>query len=139
MFCKFCGKELPTDALFCPNCGASLNAQSEPLKEQPPKEDYFQPDFGQPPCPPPFVPYKKKSNVLCIIGFVLSLVSLIISVYGTVAIAGLVLSIIGLVQTTKRNEGLKGLGIAGIAVSACSIVCTYSIFFIALLLNGMYY
>lgn len=28
MFCNKCGKQIPNDAKFCPECGASLNAQN---------------------------------------------------------------------------------------------------------------
>lgn len=28
MFCRYCGKEIPEDAVFCPYCGNGLNGQS---------------------------------------------------------------------------------------------------------------
>ncbi len=137
MLCKFCGKEIPADARFCANCGASVNAQKETAEEQPPKESFCRHDFAPPPCPP-YMPAKKKSNAFCITGFVLSLGSLFLSFFGLVAIAGLTLSIIGVIQASRRGEGLKGLGIAGIAVSACSLVFTYiAIFSLALLLTSL--
>lgn len=101
MFCKTCGKEINDNAVICPYCGCSTeNAVKKEEKERP------------------------KLNVLSLVGFILSLVSLLLSLYGIVAIAGLVLSIVGLYQCSKNGERLKGLAIAGIIVSAVSIVYT---------------
>lgn len=33
MFCSKCGKELSDEAVFCPGCGNSLNAQSVPASQ----------------------------------------------------------------------------------------------------------
>lgn len=30
MFCKNCGKQIPDDAAFCPNCGAATNVVPPP-------------------------------------------------------------------------------------------------------------
>lgn len=68
------------------------------------------------------------------------MVSLLIALYGAVAIAGMVLSIIGVVQANKKGEKLKGLGIAGIVVSAGSLVYTFFVLTIlAEILGSMYY
>ena len=56
---------------------------------------------------------KKRTNSICIVGFVLSFVS---------SIAGLVLSIIGLIQAKRVEEGGSGLAIAGIVISALKMV-----------------
>lgn len=32
MFCRYCGKELSEDAKFCPECGASVDAQRQPFE-----------------------------------------------------------------------------------------------------------
>lgn len=104
MYCKTCGNEINDQAVVCPKCGC-------PVKDVASVENQTQNE-------------KKKANLFCIIGFVLSLVSLLIALYGTVAIAGLVLSIIGIVQANKNGERLKGLGIAGICVAVGSLVYT---------------
>lgn len=114
IYCKTCGKEVNDQAVICPHCGCQLVAIVEPEKTE---------------------PAKKKINVLCIVGFVLFFVSLLLALYGTVAIAGLVLSIIGLVQANKNGERLKGLGIAGICVAAGSLIYTvYTLIALATLL-----
>ena len=56
------------------------------------------------------------TNVLCIIGFIISLVSILCC--GVTAIFGLVLSILGLVFAAKNNQKGKGMAIAGIVISA---------------------
>ena len=105
MFCKTCGSEINDQAVICPKCGCSTAPATEPKPTTMPEQ-------------------KSKINVLCLVGFVLSLVSLLIALVGTVAIAGLVLSIIGIHQASTNGERLKGLGIAGIIISAGSLVYT---------------
>ena len=101
MFCKICGKEINDQAVICPYCGCQVNGSVAVAKDD-----------------------NRKVNVLCIVGFVLSLASLLIGLFGLVAIAGLVLSIVGVNQASKNNQKLKGLGIAGICVSAGSLLYT---------------
>lgn len=103
MYCKICGSEINDQAVVCPKCGCSTKVSAEAEVS---------------------APQKRKLNVLCLVGFVLSLVSLFIALFGAVAITGLILSIVGLVQANKNNESLKGLGIAGIVVSAGSLIYT---------------
>ena len=104
MFCKECGKEVNDKAVVCPSCGCMLNTEENLVSTSQEK--------------------KKGISILCLVGFILSLVSLLLALYGTVAIAGLVLSIIGIVKCSKNNLRLKGLGIAGIVVAAASLVYT---------------
>lgn len=55
MFCKFCGKELPDDAKFCPECGNSVDAQTPNDKSDsfsisdPKQEESSQPAMVVPP------------------------------------------------------------------------------------------
>lgn len=56
---------------------------------------------------------KKRTNSICIVGFVLAFVS---------SFAGLVLSIIGLIQAKRVEEGGSGLAIAGIIISALKLL-----------------
>ncbi|MBR5192322.1 MAG: DUF4190 domain-containing protein [Clostridia bacterium] len=103
MFCKVCGKEINDQAVICPNCGCAV---SNSPTQQPTEEK------------------KQKVNILAIVGFVLSLASLLLALWGTVAIAGLVCSIIGLVQIKNSEQGGRGLAIAGICVSVGSLAYT---------------
>ena len=110
MFCKTCGKEIKDEAVICPFCGCAVKddvaVQGEKNNE------------------------KRKVNVLSITGFVLSVVSLFITLFVAVAIAGLVLSIIGLFQCNRNNERLKGLAIAGIIVCVVSLCYTFYAFLV---------
>lgn len=113
MYCKTCGKEINDDAVVCPACGCAV--KTEETKKP-----------------------AKKLNVLGLIGFILGLVSWLISLWGIVAIAGLVLSIVGLVQCVKDGGGMKGFPIAGIAVSAVSLVYTVYVLIVAAAIIAAY-
>lgn len=111
MYCKTCGNEINDNAIICPKCGCPTKEATSTTNNTPVET--------------------KKINILCIIGFVLSLISLFLSLYGIVPIASLVLSIIGVVQAGKKDEKLKGLGIAGICVSVGSLI--YTLFVVIIL------
>ena len=81
MFCPNCGSQIDPDLATCPNCGAPLESNAGTRGE---------------------------SNVIAIIGLVLSFFSPII---------GLVLSIIGLRHAQKSGVN-RGVAIAGIVISA---------------------
>ena len=102
MFCKICGKEINDNAVICPHCGCQVTSVESPVVKN----------------------EKDKINVLCLVGFVLACVSWLIALWGIVAIAGCTLSIVGIVQANRKNERLKGLGIAGIVVSGISLIYT---------------
>ena len=70
---------------------------------------------------------KQVTNALCIIGFILSLVSIFCC--GVTAIVSLILSILGLVFASGKKQKGKGLAIAGIAISA--VLLAIFIIFIA--------
>ncbi len=112
MYCKTCGKEINDDAVVCPACGCAV--KTEEAKKS-----------------------AKNLNVLGLVGFILGVVSWLLALWGIVAIAGLVLSIVGLVQCVREGGGMKGFAIAGIAVSAVSLIYTvYVLIMAAILLAG---
>ena len=45
MFCRFCGSELPDNAVFCSNCGARIVSQHQAANQQQP--GYQQPGYQQ--------------------------------------------------------------------------------------------
>lgn len=96
MFCKTCGREILDNAVVCPYCGCSVEEKLN-------KKD-------------------KEISVLSLLGFIFSIVSLLISLFFIVNVAGLTLSIIGTIRSKAENQKLRGLGIAGIAISAAGIV-----------------
>ena len=74
---------------------------------------------------------KQVTNVLCIIGFIVSLASIFCC--GMTAIISLILSILGLVFACSKKQKGKGLAIAGIAISAVLLAI-----FIAFLATGRF-
>ncbi len=111
MYCRICGKDVNDQAVICPHCGCQIATPVQTEQTTKPQ---------------------KKANIFCIIGFVLSLISLILALWGIVAIAGLVLSIIGIIQCSRNGDKLKGLGIAGICVATGSLVYTVYCFVVIL-------
>ncbi len=87
MFCKNCGKEIDDKAAICIYCGVSTSGT----------------DISQ---------RKKNTNVLAIVGFILSFF---------ISIAGLVCSIIGYKRATEFGGKGKYLALAGIIISAISM------------------
>ena len=68
MFCNKCGHEIPKDSIFCPECGAPVNAAPPNVYEQQP-----QPDWQAPDAPPPR--RKKGSQVILIVLAVIALLA----------------------------------------------------------------
>ncbi len=115
MYCRICGKEINDQAVICPHCGCAT------------KETPIQPTRS------------KQLNVLSLLGFIFSLVSLLIALFGSVALAGLICSILGLVQTKNNTQQFgKGFAIAGICVSVGSLAYTvYVVMIYYILLMGV--
>lgn len=98
-YCSHCGTELLDDAVICPKCGCWVNPAPQKIKE------------------------KLKYNICALLGFILAIVGIAVSYFGAMSLAGMILSIIGLVQLGKVNDRRgKGLAIAGIAVGALFFV-----------------
>lgn len=142
MFCPNCGSRNADGVKFCANCGKDLapaaapQAAPAPMQTPPPAPAPVQPvEPVQPVAPvqqvapaanpaPQAMPIaampQQKTNVLCIVGFIGSLVSIVLG--GTTSIIFLILSIIGLISAGKKNEKGKGQAIAGIIISAVLVV-----------------
>lgn len=110
MFCVKCGKEIGDEASFCPDCGSSQQ-RTVPHYSYDTEADFNHMKAGN-------TPY----NSMCIAGFIVSCVSILINFFGIVGIVGTVLSAVGLVDCQKKNENGKVLAIIGIAVGIVSIV-----------------
>ncbi len=91
MFCVNCGNEINDNAVICPHCGVATSNFGAVGKAAEPK---------------------KESNVLALVGFILSFF---------VAIAGLICSIIGYRRSVNNGLDGKGFAIAGIVISAVSL------------------
>ena len=108
MFCRYCGKEVSEHAAICPHCGAWADKPAA--------------------MPTPMPVIRQETNVLAVVGFILSFV---------VAIAGLVCSILGYKKAPELNGDGKGLALAGIIISAVSMALAF-ILIIILFATGLW-
>ncbi|MDE7330237.1 MAG: hypothetical protein K2N30_03985 [Clostridia bacterium] len=155
MFCPNCGKEISNDSSFCCFCGNALPAQNK-------FNNSVAPEGINPQMYAPVPAPRRKSNGCSIAGFVLSLISIVFTFFSSfsglnyynpyifldyfggnvffcfaTAIIGLILSIVGTVKSKKIGKG-AGLGIAGIAIGAISLVLWTAIcFFLFILLISL--
>lgn len=115
MFCSNCGKEISDGAVICPHCGCIVKKVKA--------------DYGS-------------LSIMSIIGFVVSIVgAFFISFWWGLFIEGaaLAVSIIGVKDAIKTGKKLKGLGIAGIVISAIEILVTIILIIVAISLLASLY
>lgn len=120
MYCTNCGKECNQDEKFCTGCGTALNVSLE--------QTTASISVAEPAPTAAATPTneKKKFNVFAIVGFVISLVCFL-GGPGTIVLgplAGLIFSIVALVQIKKNSQKGKGLAVAGVILGAISTVVT---------------
>ena len=100
-YCSHCGAEVMDDAVLCTKCGCWLNNNTMATAVQP----------------------KAKMNVCALVGFIISMVSIVlffIDFIGLLALAGMIVSLVGLTQLNIKTEQRgKGFAIAGLVVGAC--------------------
>ena len=117
MICRNCGNQFPDDSAFCPYCGKRAIAETYYNDEQ---------------------PQQRPISGLCVAGFVVSIVSWFLSLFGVVPALGLVLSIVGINVANKSNQRLKGLGIAGAIISGVALIYTiYNLIVLDALLSAL--
>ena len=112
MYCGRCGTQNQDNARFCSECGADLspvNPAAVPVQPIQP----IQPAPAVVPIAPTHI---NKNNILCCVGFYGALASIVL--LGTTAPVFFVISIIGLIQSKKRNEIGRGLAKAGIIITS---------------------
>ena len=110
MFCSNCGTQNPDSTGFCSNCGAALTPVAASSGTSVP------PVAPAPSIAPVVALPQQKTNVLCIVGFFGSLGSIIL--LGATSFIFLIISIIGLISASARNEKGRAQAIAGIIISA---------------------
>lgn len=118
MFCPNCGTQNNDGVKFCANCGAALTPDTPaaaPVQQYNPVNPVNTNPVNVTPVYSANTSAAQKTNVLCIVGFIVSLVSIVL--LGTTAIIGLILSVIGLIVANKSNQKGKGMGIAGVIIS----------------------
>lgn len=113
MFCSNCGKEIKDGATFCPECGAAQQGTTPPPTSN--VGNYATPTSQS-------TVQKAPYNTMCIVGLVISCISLLLNFGGLVGIAGTVVSVIGLNSCKQKNENGKALAIIGIVIGVFSIL-----------------
>ncbi|MBR2967924.1 MAG: zinc-ribbon domain-containing protein [Clostridia bacterium] len=109
MYCRNCGKEINDNADVCLHCGVATNKTTANQSSA------------------------QQTNVLAIIGFILSFI---------MPIAGLVLSILGRSKASSYNDNGKGLSLAGIIISSIYlafgllVIIIYMYIFLLLIISG---
>ena len=97
-YCTHCGAEIMDEAVICTKCGCWVNGSGA-------------------------MQQKGKMNVCALVGFILTMVAVVtffIDFMGTLALAGMIVSIVGLAQTVKNSEQRgKAFAITGVCVGAC--------------------
>lgn len=133
MFCPNCGTQNPDGTSFCGNCGAPLAANANPAPAPAPATPVAPVAPVAPtPVPQPAPSYSPDqmpiqaigpkdngTNAMCITGFIMSLVSIILG--GALSLISLILCIIGVNSASKKKQSGRGMGIAGIIISAVII------------------
>lgn len=129
-FCPKCGKEIPDHSAFCPSCGQVIDAA------QINKTTSNVPDYGQSGAPhaqsygqsdytygynQPSYGQGEGTNPMALAGFIVSMCSLVINLFGITALVGLILSIAGYNQIKQGRGRGKGFAIAGIVVGIIDI------------------
>lgn len=112
MHCINCGKEIEDNSNFCPECGAPQ--QGTTSQSAPNAGNYANP-INQPTAK------KAPYNTMCILGLVISGISLLINFFGLVGIAGTIVSIVGFKSCKQKNENGEELAIIGTAIGVLSI------------------
>lgn len=123
MFCSSCGSKVNAEAKFCNACGAQVQPASGPVEPDNSQTDNsnqsqrswttYQSDAQT---------YPASYNALCIIGLVVSGVSIFVPIFGILAIAGIVMSILGMRQAKHRHQQGKIPAIIGIVLGAIGLV-----------------
>ena len=110
MYCKHCGFELQEKVNYFPACGKS---QLDPVEREPIRPQ---------PEPTPTAPAQPALNTYCLVGFSLSCVSFLLTFFGLTALAGLILSVIGLRQCSVKGERGRGFAFGGILLAVLSLI-----------------
>lgn len=112
MFCTNCGKEIPNGSTYCSECGAVQPGGTPPVSNAGVEVK----PIGQ------SVVQKAPYNTMCIVGLMISGISLLLNFWGLVGIAGTIVSVIGLISCKQKNENGKALAVIGIIIGAFSIL-----------------
>ena len=107
MFCPNCGTQNNDGVKFCANCGTALTPDTPAAA---PVQQYNPVNADPVNVAPVYTPVNtgaaQKTNVLCVVGFIVSLASIVL--LGTTAIIGLILFILLVVLITPVRYKISG-------------------------------
>ena len=92
MYCKKCGNKIG-EQVYCEKCGEKVE----------------------------IIKSTTETNIFSVIGFIVSVISIFINLWGLVGIAAVVLSTIGLLKIKESGEKGKEFAIIGISIGVFSI------------------
>lgn len=115
--CNECGKEVSDKASVCMNCGSPIESSEKALDNA--NVNNTVANYEMNIKTNENVVNTNKCNGFSLAGFILSIVSFIIDIYGLVSLAALMFSIVGLVNST--NQKSKTLAIIGIILSVLEL------------------
>lgn len=107
MYCKNCGKEIDDGVKFCPECGTKLFSDDS-IENKIDKLESKGPE--------------KQLNTMCLAGVIVSGVSLFLNFYGTVGLAGLIISYMGYKAVKTSGEKGRELSIIGMVIGGITVV-----------------
>lgn len=144
MFCNYCGKQLPDESRFCPNCGATL-VEEQPQYEQPvldkamyeqPQMNYYQQNMSTPTYPSynggyndEYAGYKRRVRPFKGVAGAMNLISLIPMALLSLALIGAAAGKVDGLGILKWNSSLSdSLVICGvIGLVSCILLFVLSI------------
>lgn len=163
MFCKNCGQQLAEGAAFCPNCGAAVPAEEQPIQAEaqpvpteaqpteaqpvqaqqqpytPPQQPYGQPGYGN-----VYAPQAKPSMSWLIVNIVLYVLSGFMNI---LSLIGLIFGAIGqssyskgdYVDAENNTKVCKTLGIISLVLFILGALATIFFFLVGLFVAPSYY
>ena len=136
MFCKYCGAELESDALFCTSCGKRIAAAADsPANAGGAQAGHEQGTWGgrqysqfeSAPRPSSNAPKEGKEGVnpLCIAGCVLTGLAFFFDYFGIVALAAFFVSLVGYRKAKKAGQEGAIFAIISMIISAVLFVASF--------------
>lgn len=147
MICRKCGNNIPDSSAFCPACGAPQQGRTPPpgcnnrgsnntgysntgynstgysnTQYNNTNTGYNNTAYNAGYSAQTSAQKTSSYNTLCIVGLVISCLSLWYNVFGIVGLAGTIVSAVGLYKCKQNNEKGNILAIIGIVIGAISIL-----------------
>lgn len=113
-YCSNCGKEISDNAIICVHCGCAVS-KAAVVEAQ-----------------------VKRFNVLGLVGFIISVVSFFVTLYGITPILGIIFSAVAMKQANNPSSPKgKGFAIAGLVLSIVALIYVIIVVLIIGLILGL--